>query len=546
MNRTERLFQRGELFLSQGQPHLAAAEYHRLATRHPRSGFAPNALYKLAYLHREEFDNPRHAIATYQFLAERYPGSPYADEAWLWVLQIQGEKLKDLAAMRRTRDIIRERFSSDERVCAVAQLQLARSLLAAGDLKGAEAEARVVPASYPEQHRQGAAALLVAARALEKRGGRQSDAAVSAYEQIINRYPDTPGAVEAKRAIGWTYFVKRGEEKKAEQLAKVRAARVIPNVPAPVSVNSPRLAPFAALSSLLAAQGVEASPEALLVVCGAALDFWFEPDRPHAPRMRLSRDALMNAAEQYGFSTNVNSMPSADGAFNGLSGTIAAGHPVMIPLAGSSEWAVVSGYKPAEDVVYVLEAGRQRPAAMSRSQFLQRWARSGSGHVKCVTGPHFQLSLGARGQRPPMAAVLGEVGHRAAECRGGVSAGYDRLSEHLAGRPGSTNEQSRRNLREWAERRLAEVLAERLAVARFLRQNAGAAAQAGPAEEAALAYESCVRTGQQLRRMVLELTAPAEGAESPAEATWPEAADLARQMAAAEDRALQQLAALAR
>ena len=73
MSRTERLFQRAEMFLSQGQPELAGAEYYRLAVKYPRSSFAPNALYKLAYLYREEYDDPPKAIQTYRVLAERYP-----------------------------------------------------------------------------------------------------------------------------------------------------------------------------------------------------------------------------------------------------------------------------------------------------------------------------------------------------------------------------------------------------------------------------------------------------------------------------------------
>lgn len=542
MNRTERLFQRAELFLSQGQPELAANEYYRLATKYPRSSFAPNALYKLAYLHREEFNNPQAAIQTYQTLVERYPGAPFADESWLWILQIQGESLKDTAAMRRTRDTIQQRYTGDARVCALAQLQFARSLLQAGHTGAAEAEARILLRAYPRQERQCAAAMLILARLLQQRGGKQSDEAVHTYEQIVSKYPNTASAVEAKRAIGWLYYGKRGEQLKAEQVAKTRAARLIGNVPAPPAVSSQRLRPFACLSSLLAAEGVSASPEDLLVVSGAAFDFWFEADRADAPRLRLTRNCLPEAAEAYGFSANVSTMPSADSSFAGLAAAIGAGHPAMVPLSDGGNWWVVAGYKPAEDRVYVLDARARSTRALSRSDFLGRWARGTAGHTRCVTGPYFYLSLGARGQSQPPAAVVTATARHALEARAGISAGYQALSEHLSARAAGTDADQLRRLHTWADQRLPEVLAERMAIANWLKQ----AVSASPGKREALtsaaaSYEEVVRAGQQLRQTVVDLTRPSGGAEPPADATWADAADLARRMQSSEERALQQL-----
>ena len=547
MSRTERLFQRAEMFLSQGQPELAAAEYHRLATKYPRSSFAPNALYKLAYLFREEFDRPQEAIQTYRVLADRYPDSSYVDEAWLWILQIQGGKLKDMTGMRQTRDLIRQRFTDDERVCATAQVELARALLAAGQLAAAEAEARATATTYPRQERQCAAAMLIVARVLEKRGGKQSDQAVRAYEKIVSKYPGTPSAVEAKRAIGWLYYGLHGEQLKAEHQAKVRAARVIGNIPPVAAPTNPRLKPLACLSSLLAVQGVSASPEALLVVSGAAFDFWFEADRPDAPRLRLPRNTLSDAAEQYGFSVNVSAVPSAEASFAGLSGAIAAGHPAMVPVTGAGDWWIVAGYKPAEDRVYVLGPGQRAPQAMARSEFVSRWARSTAGHTRCVTGPYFQLSLGARATAPAMPAVLKAMARRAGEGRAAVTGGYGALTDCLATRAAETDDARRGQLHTWADRRLPEIVAERQAIARFLTEAAPAAPDLRePLESAAQAYEEAAGLGRQLRETLTALTAPAAGAASAAEKTWPEAALLARQMQEAEERALQQIAALGR
>jgi tetratricopeptide (TPR) repeat protein len=547
MSRTERLFQRAEMFLSQGQPELAAAEYHRLATRYPRSSFAPNALYKLAYLFREEFDSPDKALQTYRALAERYPDSPYADESWLWVLQIQGNKLGDLTGMRQTRDTIRERFADDDRVCATAQVELARALLAAGQIEAAEAEARAVPASYPRLPRQCAAAMLVVARVLEKRGGKQSDQAVRAYEQIVNKYPDTPSAVEAKRAIGWMYYGLRGEQLRAEQQAKVRAARVIANVPPVPSQSNPRLKPLAALSSLLGAQGTAASPEALLVVSGAAFDFWFDPQRPEAARTRMERKALTEVAEGYGFSVNVSAMPSAEASFAALSGAISAGHPAMVPVDSGGNWWVVTGIKPAEDRVYVLTPGAQTARAMARTEFLGHWARSAQGHVRCVTGPYFQLWLGARSAAPEGEGLARAMARRAAEHRSSVNSGYGALAEYVAARSSDTEGGPRQHLRAWADRRLPEIMAERLAIAGVLREMAGAApGLSGALEGAAGGYEAVAGLGRELREKLMGLTAAAPDGEAAAETGWTEAAGLVRQMHETEEQALQQVAAAGR
>lgn len=547
MSRTERLFQRAEMFLSQGQPELAGVEYHRLATQYPRSSFAPNALYKLGYLFREEFNSPEKAIQTYRILAERYPDSSYADEAWLWILQTQGGKLKDLTGMRQTRDTIRQRYANDDRVCATAQLELARALLGAGQLEAAEAEARGVPAAFPRQERQCAAAMLTVARILEKRGGKQSDQAVRAYEQIVNRYPDTPSAVEAKRSIGWLYYGLRGQQLKAEKQAKVKAARVLGNIPTVANASNPRLRPLACLSSLMGAQGVAASPETLLVISGAAFEFWFDPDRPDAYRSRLPRNALSEAAEQYGFSVNVSGVPSADASFAALSGVIAAGHPAMVPLRDAGTWWIVAGYKPAEDRVYVMGAGDGAPRGVARTAFLARWARSTDGQPRCVTGPYFQLSLGEHSGKPEPAAMLKAMARQAGEHRAAVASGYDSLTGDLANRSPEADAGQRQRLRAWAERRLPEILDERAAIARFLRGAANAAPDLRePLEDAAQGYEGTVALGRQLRDSIMALTAPAQGAEPPVEQTWPEAASLARQLQETEERALQQVASLAR
>lgn len=547
-NRAERLYQRAEAFFVQGQPNLAAAEYYRLVTEEPRSSLADAALYKLAFLYREEFRDAPAAIKTYETLANRYPNSPYTDDALLWVLQIQGEDLKDAAGVRQTCDVIRQRFPDDARINASAQLQLANTLLTTGKLAEADAVARALSGLYPLERRQAAGALLVRARVLEKQGQR-GDEAVKLYAQIVDRYPDTPGAAEAKRAIGWLYYGLRNTQMAQERLAKLRAARVITDVPPPAAVTAPRLRPFACLASLMNQRGVRVTPEELLIVSGAAFEFLYRSDQPQAMVNTLARNALTLAAEQYGFATNVWSAASADASFASLSQAIAQGRPVMAP-ASDGNWLIVTGYKPAEDRVYVLAPGQTQPQTMSRAHFIGRWSANGAGHTDCVSGPYFQFSLGQRTKAPGLTTLLRSVAQRAVESgrrrelgelASGVHA-YDQLAQDLLTANEGLDPQRLEYLREWSAISLPEMMAERRAVAEFLTTNARSVGGEMQNQflQAAAGYQEVSRLGMDLRRTLAELLGTTTGT-----ATWQEAADHVRQMRAAEESALGHMASVA-
>lgn len=541
-----RLYQRAEQFLIAGQPRLAAEEYRRLATDEPRSPLADDALYKLAFLYRSEMNAVPEAIATYELLADRYPHSPFADDSLLWVMFLQSRKLKDPAASRRTFDTICQRYPEAGDIRARAHLQLVQALLAAGDAAGADGEAQRLIAQFPDQPRQAAAAMLVRAR-LAPSLTKKPETAVKLYEQIINTYPGSLSAVEAKRAIGWAYYGERGKQAQAERLAKVRAARMISGVPGfTASGGAPRARPFAALRSLLAHRGVAVTGEELLAVSGAAFEFTYSPTDPDATTTSLSHNALTLAAESYGFAANTWSAPAAQASFASLTQSIQQGTPVMVPANGGT-WLIVTGYRPAEDRVYVLPGSR----GLSREQFLGRWARSTRGHTDCVTGPYYQFSLGQRLRQPTAPEIVKAAARRAAaaanqSASGGSARGlaaYDLLTEQVAAASGG-DARAASGLRAWAQRGLPTLLADRQAAAAYLGGPAQAAGGADRARDAAAAYGEVIELGGQLRQALLSLTVPAQGAEPPPEASWPEVSDVVRQMRSAEARAANELAAL--
>jgi TolA-binding protein len=549
-NKSQRLYQRAEMLFAQGQPYLAAQDYYRLVTEQPHAALADDALYKLGYLYREEFADPQKAIQTYEFLANGYPSSRYADDAFLWILQIQGDKLKDPMAVRHTIAVVRDRFPEDLRVLATAQLQLARTLFAAGRFQEADREAQALITQYPQQERQCASALLTRARCREKLGKPGDDQAVKFYEQIVTRYPNTPGAVEAKRSIGWLYYGLRNTERAQERLAKQRAARTIGNVQPPVLVSSMHLKPFAALSSLLAERGIHAAPEELLVLSGAAFVFAYDPQRPQATTSLLERNALTVAAEQFGFASNVWSASSADGSFASLVQAIGQGRPVMVPQASGGNWLIVTGYRPAEERLFVLSAGSKQPQTLSCEQFIARWARSSSGHTACVSGPYFQLSLGQRNAPPAATAVLRNVARRAAEVMSqgewcGVPSGdraYQLLIEQLSELQEGSDPQKLQRLRSWVNSPLSQMLAERRAAAAYVAHAGAGGSTSDAAAQAAMALEEAAHLGMQLRRELQSLLRTASGADAPPEAAWPEVIDRVKQMQSADQKAMAHLA----
>jgi TolA-binding protein len=554
-SRGERYYQRAEQFFAQGQFQLAADEYRRVVGEDPRCPLADDAAYKLAYLYREEMGSLPEAIETYAFLAERYPDSPYADDALLWVLYLQGHDLKDMTAARKTYDLLCNRFAGQKDVCARAHLQLARALMTSGDFTQADAEAKQLLNLYPDQSRQAAAAMLLRARLVE-RLNQPADRAVKLYEQIVKTYPDTLSAVEAKRAIGWVYYGERGKQMQAERLAMERAARVISGVPAfAADQGTPRHRPLICLRSLLAQRGTAVSLEELLAVSGVAFEFHYDPKSPDLTGARLARSALAVAAEQYGFAVITWSAPSAEASFASLAQNISQGRPVMVPQAGAGRWLIVTGYRPAENRLYVLPGRNGQARPLSKPEFVSLWAGSTSGHTAVVTGPYYQFCLGQRVQSPGAQALVQNTARSAnaalhEQASGAAAAGlraYDVLGEQVTAMAAATAA-GQQPLRRWAERGLAALLADRRAAATALAGLAGrlsGGSQSG-VSEAAATYADVVRLGEQLRMALLSLTKPAEGAEPPPEASWPEAAQLVHEMRAADERAAGQLAEAAR
>lgn len=473
-NRSQRLYQRAEVFLARGESYLAAEQYRRLVVDDPRSPLADDALYKLAYLFREDFADPQKAIATYRMLADQHPDSPYADDALLWVSYIQARELGDAEAVRATLETIRERFPDEPRTQARAHLNLVETLFSAHRYDAAMEEAELLESSYPEQTRQAATAALIRARAGETRLADKGERR-KLFEAVIAKYPDSYAATVAKSAVGLMYFDEKGEDEKRQQEELRAAARHIPGIGPFTATGNSRRRCLGVLRALLAHHGVEIDEQTALALSGAAFDFFYKSEDPAVSGRLFIRNPQMLVAETLGLAANEWSAPSAESSFDALGQAIKHSRPVMLHHSQpEATWVIAVGIRPAEDqITYIVPNGRG-PVTCGRSTFMSRW---GSESVLGL-GPRYQFSISGRKHTPTAAELLEDTLRTAASAMAprtvsGVPSGIDAyraLERDLLAQPAG----NRDKVVAWAKNQLPELRRCRQAARAFLQQRAAA------------------------------------------------------------------------
>ncbi len=471
-SRAERLYQRAEAFLAQGDSALAAKEYRRLAVEQPRSARADDALYKLGYLFREDFADPTSAITTYQILADNYPDSPYADDALLWIAYIQRRDLKSPEAVRATCEVVRSRFPESKQKVARCYVQLVHALYAAGKYEQAMAEAQLLEKQFAGERRQAATAALIHAKAAEKHLGEPKQA-VEHYERVVEKYPGSYSAWEAKRAIGRIYYGVRADDQQKEEQTLRAAARVIHGVPRFPGSGSERRQQLAALKSLLAFHKVSLDEQTVLALSGAAFDFFYKSEDPSVGGRKFIRNPYVLVAETLGFTTNEWSAPDAESSFSALGQAIRNGRPVLVQQSSPQQrWVIVTGYRPAQDQVFYMMPDRDSTSVTTKANFLRTWSSSKAQGF----GSYYQFSIVGREHTPEPSEILREALHTAVSAIegrrvAGVASGmeaYRTLEQDLAGQPSDNLPK----VLAWTEEQLPELKRCRKAAAVFLRQQA--------------------------------------------------------------------------
>src|SRR5437867_3761551 len=171
------LFQIGQAAEKEGNYKRAIRAYKSLVKRHPKDKVAPNALYRAAQLQEQE-----HlffaAADSFSQLVEKYPGSPHFEEAIeaqfrVGEIYLNGKKLKFLG--------IPVASALDRAVTIFANV--------------------VRTAPYG---RYTARAQFDIGLCREKQGA--NDAALQAYQAVVDKFPTEPLAVDAQYQIGYIWF----------------------------------------------------------------------------------------------------------------------------------------------------------------------------------------------------------------------------------------------------------------------------------------------------------------------------------------------------
>ena len=124
---------------------------------------------------------------------------------------------------------------------------------------------------------------------------------------------------------------------------------------------------------------------------------------------------------------------------------------------------------------------------------------------------------------------------------------YEVLAETLSAQASAPDPERVEQLGAWARQGLPALLGLRQAAVTYLSAALGAVSgdDRTAVSEALASYGEVLRLGRELASALLSLTRPAQGAEPPPEASWPEAANLVNQMKEHELRAASHLAAVA-
>jgi len=171
------LYEIGQKAEKDGNNKRAIRAYKTLVRRHPKDALAPTALYRCAQL-QEQTHEYTSAADSYLQLVERYPSSPHFDDAIegqfrVGEIYLNGKKLKVLG--------IPVASALDRAVTIFANV--------------------VRTAPYGKYT---ARAQFDIGLAREKQGA--NDAAIQAYQAVVDKFPNEPVAIDAQYQIGYIWF----------------------------------------------------------------------------------------------------------------------------------------------------------------------------------------------------------------------------------------------------------------------------------------------------------------------------------------------------
>ena len=172
----QELLAKGQAAEKSGDLTGAIKMYRALVRRHPHDTLAPGALYRMGQLLEEKHDYLKAAQA-YDILAEKFPKSEHFDDS--------------IGAMFR----IGEMYLAGKKI-KILGIPLKASMDHAADIFQGIVRAAPYGKYAPR-------ALFNMGRAREKQGA--NEAAITSYQDVIEKFPNDPVAVDAQYQIGYIY-----------------------------------------------------------------------------------------------------------------------------------------------------------------------------------------------------------------------------------------------------------------------------------------------------------------------------------------------------
>src|ERR1700737_249546 len=173
----EELFHIGQTAEKEGNLKRAIKAYRTLVRRHPKDALAPGAGFRTAEL-QEQVHEYLNAAASYRWIVERYPTNPHFNEA------IEGQ------------------FRVGEMYLGGKKLKLLGIPFATSMDRAVEIFAAVIRTAPYGKYTARAQFDIGLAR--EKQG--LNDAALQAYQAVVDKFPNDPVAADAQYQIGYVWF----------------------------------------------------------------------------------------------------------------------------------------------------------------------------------------------------------------------------------------------------------------------------------------------------------------------------------------------------
>jgi outer membrane protein assembly factor BamD len=190
------LFQIAQTAEKEGDIKRAIKAYRSLVKRHPKDALAPGALYRVAQLYEQEHEYLK-AAESFRQLVEKYPSSPHFDEA------IEAQfRIGEMYLGGKKKRVLGIPFGNS--------LDNAVTIFAA--------VVRTAPYGKYTARAQFDIGL-----AREKQGA--SEAAIQAYQAVVDKFPNEPIAADAQYQIGYIYLkAARTGTKDAAAISNARTA----------------------------------------------------------------------------------------------------------------------------------------------------------------------------------------------------------------------------------------------------------------------------------------------------------------------------------